>query len=408
MNIFHWLFGSNSLFSKWFGYYKPHAPTPPPVPVPPPPVEPPAPHTGEYGKITRDGLAFKTEDGKVWSWRGMTGFLLYQRWLEKKEGIDPLIENWMTASGLSKVSPNVIRVFGMVNSFSHWWPQEHPDYFDQLRPFVDHLWNKYGLRVEFVIFADTGEIMPDVNEQNAHAERVVETLKDAPNVFIEIANEPSAHVNMPGGDARAYELCQRVRNRGLLIASGAGDGQNAGDYVTPHTPRDEEWPRKAKDVLDVRDVSGKPTVGDEPIGFAEVEKPGSRATSATDAAYYAAAAALMGAGSTFHSDCGVNTVMLEPVQAKALAAWMAAASWVPSDAQLSPYMRGGSIPGCNWVGESVCAHDDARELRSFGKIIGNEAWVVQIRTDRTAPSPCSGWVIDSAGPSVGLTKFYRG
>ena len=76
------------------------------------------------------------------------------------------------------------------------------------------------------------------------------------------------------------------------------------------------------------------------FGFAEVANGDRRSDSVEDAAYFAATAALMGAGSTFHSDGGILSQLWGPVQAAAARAWFDAAKWVPVEAQLWPYQRG--------------------------------------------------------------------
>jgi hypothetical protein len=88
------------------------------------------------------------------------------------------------------------------------------------------------------------------------------------------------------------------RKPGVLMASGAYDIENgflcALDYVTIHNPRDDEWPRKAKDALDIRDGfdgyagAHRPVVSDEPIGADENNKPGSRSNVPDDFFYFGA------------------------------------------------------------------------------------------------------------------------
>ncbi len=246
---------------------------------------------GEKGRIHIDGLVFRDEAGAIWGWRGATSFLLYQLWLMGgAAAVDPTIADWMSLRN----RPNVLRWLGMVNSFSRLHPQDWPEYYDELQPFQRHLWSRWQIRGECVIFADSGDIMPDAGDRERHAQRIVDALAGEPNVFIEVANEPSQHSNMPDGDEEAYALYLKVRRPGVMVATGAGDGQYAGDYVTVHTPRDGEpdwpWPRKARDLLDVRQIARVPCVADEPMGAAEVRINGKRDTAQTNFADYAAVA----------------------------------------------------------------------------------------------------------------------
>jgi hypothetical protein len=300
----------------------------------------------------------------------------------------------------------------MVNSFAHLWPQEHADYYDQLQPFARHLWSSWQIRFEFVIFADSGDIMPDAGQQNAHAWHVVTTLEGEPNVFFEIANEPSQHTNLPGGDARAFDIYNALKNPQVMIATGAGDGNFPGDYVTLHPPRGDDWPRHLRDELDCRDIAHVPCVSDEIMGAAEVAIPGKRDTNPRNFADAAAVGQLEGAGSTFHCEAGINGTALPPVQTSCAVAFFAAAAWVPPQTQIEPFMRGSLNCVCCWTyapgdAPSPCQHDDAIETRSYGKIIEPQCWVTQVQTQRAAPTPCAGWAVDAPGPSVGLTVFRR-
>lgn len=365
--------------------------------------------TGERGAVRVDGPRFARADGSTFQWRGTDGFLLYQRWLEAGAGIEPVVQDWLTCGGLcaAPAAPNVVRVLGMVTSFSHFWPQEHPDYYDQLRPFADHLWTAFHLRLEFVIFADAQLIMPDPLVEQLHAQRVHAALATAENVFLEVANEPFK--NLPGGGAQAAAIGRLLQGRGPPVASGDYDDPAATrlDYITVHTPRDAEWPRKAKDLIDIPGLR-PPVVGDEPMGFAEAERPGARSTSSRDAGDYAATCALFAAGCTFHSDAGLAYAPYGPVQAAAAAEFFRSLAFAPADAAQAPYGRGSEAPGCSWTPDpdGPVAHDDALELRSFRKVVAGEAYVVQVRTRRAQASPCPGWRV-VAEPRPGLARLAR-
>jgi hypothetical protein len=367
---------------------------------------------GQTGRITINGLVFRDSGGAVWPWRGATCFLLYQLWLiGGPAAVDPVLADYLSL----QPGPNTMRVLGMVDSFARLHPQDWPNYYDQLQPFAQYLWSHWQVRFEFVIFADSGDILPDAGDRERHAQRVVDTLAGEPNVFFEVANEPSQHSNLPGGDAEAYDLYLKIRRPGVMVATGAGDGYYAGDFVTVHTPRDsDQWMRRAKDLLDVRLIANVPCVADEPMGAAEQAIDGKRDTEPRNFADYAATAQLEGAGSTFHSDSGILSRPLQPVQRSCAVAFFAAAAWVPPLCQVEPFMRGEERGdgGCHWTyapGEAPapCHHSDDIELRSYGKIIEPQCWVTQVKTQRPAPDPCPGWAIDAPGPSVGLTVFRR-
>jgi hypothetical protein len=351
-------------------------------------------------------MVFKNEQNAVWGWRGNTDFLLYQLWLTGgPAAVDPVLADRCSLSPC----PNNVRVFGMVNSFSRFHPGDYGErFYTELKPFARYVFSRWGMRIQFTIFADGGDCgFNNPADQDAHAIRVANEIYDEPNVFGQVANEPSQHVNLPGGDARAYEIYLLIKAPGRMISTGALDWEHPGDYIDQHPPRSEDWPRKANDLKDSREATGRPAVADEIMGAAEEFIDGKRDTNPRNFADFAAVAQMEGNGSTFHSDSGILSRPFQPVQRSCAQAFFAAAAWVPPDATLAPYIRGGSVPGCNWLGESICQHDDASEVRTYAKILGNNGWVCQVQTARLVPTPCPGWAVYQPGPSTGLTEFVR-
>lgn len=367
------------------------------------------------------GLRFVDGD-QTWVYRGFTDFLLYQKFLAHEDLTDILNER-------VEVGANTVRVLGMVTSFSHFHPQEHADYYSQLRPFADYL-ATFGLRVEFVVFADAQVIMPVWSEETAHLDRVMTALAGATNVFCEIGNENFK--NIPGGAATATALMHRVQGKylNLLVASGNYDLENingqyelaSGDYVTTHPERKPEWPRTSKDAYDLRDGFGcpigsidcipfggfhKPVTSDEGMGADEIDT-ASRSAQPDDFGYYAAECALAGAGCTFHSSDGVQSARLRPIQKRSAIAFFAAEQWVPVDAQLAPYQRGDANGG-DGVGGMPIEHFDAWALRTFCKQVGNEEYCVVIRPNRSWQLvPRNGWqVVGQSGPNGALIRLKR-
>jgi hypothetical protein len=365
---------------------------------------------GQTGRIHIDGLVFKDEQNAIWPYRGMTNFLLYQLWLMGgPAAIDPTMADYLSLNP----GPNTMRVLGMVNSFARLHPQDWGEtYYTELKPFARYLFSRWSCRFSFVFCADSADIMSDA-ELDAHIDRAAEIL-DEPNAFGEVANEPSQHSNLNGGDARAYAIYQRIKGPGRMIATGAGDGSYAGDWVTIHPPRSADWPRHLKDELDVRQIAHVPVVSDEIMGAAEVAIDGKRDTDPGNFADAAAVGQLEGAGSTFHSDSGILSRPLQPIQRSCAVAFFQAAAWVPAQTQIELFMRGEEQGdgGCHWTyapldAPAICHHSDDLETRSYGKIIEPQCWVTQVQTQRSQPTACAGWQADQSGPSQGLTRFRR-
>lgn len=335
------------------------------------------------GRISARDRAFRTPDGKPWTWAFMTEFLLLNDLLDGKD-ISPILDE-VTALGA-----NGVRVVGM----AHWIPLNERgqrdftpanyggQYLTGLGQLADLLKDR-GLYLEFTALADAQLLMPDPQTQRAFLQQVAAVLSFKDNVFLEHCNEPFKNG------------CERELQMGrlpyvVLQASGAYDVQETPtkwtldpvfDYVTSHPPRDDEWARKAHDAMDIRDGFGSngkdfagvqvPVVLDEPIGAADVAVGGRRANDPNLFREFGAGCALFGAGCTFHSNAGVATKPLSDIQAAAARGFFAGINAVSSDAQLWRYNRGG-------LGGMPITHSDDLALRTFAKLSGNTAYVAVI------------------------------
>lgn len=323
---------------------------------------------------------------------------------------------------------NLVRVLGMVDSFEHFYPQEHPEYYTRLRPFADMLASR-GLRMEFVPFADALIIMPSESQREEHANRVIEALAHHPAVFIEPANEPGHGDQI--SEEEAHTLGLRMQGQGIPIATSIWaesipEGTTAVptlDFGTHHPDRGDEWPRFCRALDEVCKGWGwpdgtsfaglhVPMVGDEPMGAAETDQPGRRSNVPSDFREYANGCALMGAGATFHSDDGIDSVVWGPKQRECALAFFAGLSYVPVECQLAPYQRGGAGGGSG-VGNMPIVHYDLNEntdpgaLRSYAKLDkdGNE-YALAIRATVPDLVPRDGWRLVEQ-PFRGIGKLTR-
>lgn len=355
------------------------------LPPPPPPIV----SAGEQGAVVAAAMAFKN-NGYLWGWYGFSDFALFQRFLHG-EDITPQLKQRVS------VGANTLRVFAMFNAagigaasgLGELRPATYADYYARLGSFLD-LTASFGLRVELVALADAQDLLPRFEDQRTHLEQVAAVLFTHPLTFLEVCNEPFKN----GCDVERLE--PTARTAGVPYALGTYDvaaGQESiahGQYLTLHTERKAEWPRTARALGELRDGFDVfrgvhvPVVGDEPTGFAEVARGDSRSATPEDGRYFAATAALMGAGSTFHSDDGIASRLLGPVQLEAAREWFAAARWVPVDAQFSAYQRGAAGGGAG-VGDMPIEHHDLDEgvtpaaLRSFCKNALGFEWCTRIR-----------------------------
>jgi len=365
-----------------------------PIPIPPiPPIEPPTP-VPSISEVRVDGLVFRNKDNSIFPYRGVSAFLLLRRLLEGDvAGVKSYCDYW------SKLGYTVLRVFSQVNWTGSPGPGLYPiDYSSNYWATVDKLFTiaaGYNLHVEFVhhTFAYDLDAMA---QWSASCTKATVLHK---NVFEEIANEPPRN----GIDISA--LLGKINTS--LFKNPWSTGQYdpttlpAGTYCTPHTPRDNEWPRKAKNLLEYRQGGGpeaptdpamqRPIVADEPMGAGEVDIPGRRSTNKLDFYTYAALSQLYGAGSTFHHEDGLNANLPGPIQAECASFFAKGAQAIWTDAQLGQYTRVG-------LSSSPIEEDDT--LRTYGMILGKLAIFVRVRPNAPLASAKlkPGWVITSSDP----------
>lgn len=130
---------------------------------------------------------FVTENGRRQFLRGVTSFLIYKRFLDG-EDLRPLL------SQLQGLGCNMVRLFGMVTSFSHWHPQDYfgRGYYERIPEFMD-LAASFGQYVLWTPCADTQQIMPTGWLQ--HMQLTLQQLKPVKNKLISFVNEQGQHEN---------------------------------------------------------------------------------------------------------------------------------------------------------------------------------------------------------------------
>lgn len=157
-----------------------------------------------------------------------------------------------------------------------------------------------------------------------------------------------------------------------------------------------------------------PCVDDEPMGCAEVARPGSRVSGPpSDFRQAGAGYQMFGAGGTFHSDDGVTSSIWQPTQRACAEEFFYGMAFMPPEAQLGAYQRGaseadggGTGPG---VGDMPIVHYDLNEphdpaaLRSFCKRANGFEWCDRIRP-RGATEARRGCTVESE-PRDGLIKL---
>lgn len=393
------------------GYIPPVPPPPPTGPVPPapppgdptdpggPPVPagPPGPSTGPFappqtgsGNLRINGKLFYTPGGSVYYWRSCTDFLLLKKHLDG-EDITPILAD-RTAAGA-----HMVRVLGMCVNIADFNPANYPNYLIDLPGFMDLL-AANGLDCEFVVFADAQALAPfdTALEQQEWLGQVRDALLGKPNVVLELVNE---------GFKNGVNYLNHTRPTGILSCADSDQKPDdypatpPWDYATLHTPRDAEWPRKAKNAMEVADILGRPAICDEPMGADEVNIPGSRSNVPNDFFDYAAVAMLLAGGATFHSQDGVTSSLFRPTTLACANAFYAAINVIPENVLLGTYTRGP-------LSDCPIQHSDALALRTFARYTDHNACCVVVRPEPGWVAIAqAGWTIVGSGGPGGRVVF---
>lgn len=311
--------------------------------------------------------------GQPWRWKGVSAFPLCDRFAHG-EDIDAFLEAFARF--------NLLRVWDYVTWPDTGWESNTPDVW---LAFLEHVGAR-GFYVELTLLTDD-----DFTRIEPAKVLVREFAAGQPsNLVIEIGNEPRTHKHIDVAALRA--TCEAS---GFLFASGNNNVDEPwfGSYLTAHTPRDSEWPRKAHDLLEYYDGGGPgapsdpahhvPCVGDEPIRPDEATPAPGQPRSQygvplTDARAHYGALSLLGGGGTVHCECGKYGTLPQPYEREWIAAALEGLDAFPAAEPNNGYRR-----------------IDEHGATSRTYVVGNS--MVRIRpTTKTAPEP--GWTpIDPDG-----------
>jgi hypothetical protein len=295
--------------------------------------------------------------GQPWRWKGVTAFGLLNRFA-RGEDIGPFLADF---AGF-----NILRVWPYVEWGATGWDSPPPDV---TVAFLRRC-AAAGFYVELTLLTD------DAPRRIDEARELVAVLTGAKptNLVLEIGNEPTTHkaIYTPA----LKDVCEAS---GFLYSSGDYEDSRRffGSFLTTHTARDGEWPRRAHDLVEFYHGGGPndpsdpphpvPIVADEPI------RPDQAGFNDADFRAYFAAVSLLGAGGTFHFESGKYGQRPTPDERRIAAVVLDALNAYPADAPLGAYTR----PVEN-------------SLRTY--IVG--AHMARVRP--TGPPP-AGWQCDASG-----------
>lgn len=264
--------------------------------------------------ISIQGFDF-TVGGKLYKVKECSDFISFYRFL-KGEDITEVVKQ------RKQLGFDTLRVGGMFKNIVNFRPQDFSNFYSRLGDYATFL-DDLEMRFEFFIFADAQDVMPNIDSQRTHFNKVNEVLIGRANVFEELGNEY--------GDWRENDWSKNgfnpnnfMKPQGIMYSAGSGTGDVPPipiqqDYGTFHCRRDGEEKYFAKCIADIAD-SGviyygwdtypgmhKPWIHNEPKGFAEVRKSGSRSDSIREAYSMGWMGTRFDNGICYHSDQGIQS-----------------------------------------------------------------------------------------------------
>jgi hypothetical protein len=302
---------------------------------------------------------FALATGERWTAIECSDFQLFQRFLRNQD-IAPILAQ-RAALGF-----NLLRVSLTCDFMFTLHPSDYPAYFERLLAFVRVL-ARAGLRAELVVFMDATIVMPRQADQVEFFSMVVNTLQPvADQGLLELVNENDQRPNVI--DPRAFQ-----QPPGLLAAHGSNGSQAmpirpSWSYETFHTNDAPEWTRKVgHNAMEWSNGgvgfsgSGRPVLANENTRCPD------RFNSVPQAFDAAAAAALLCAGSCFHSVHGKFSELFDDAELACAQAWVAGARSVPLEFQDGSYRHRVDLEGPGI-------------LRAYDRVLADgQSFAVQIR-----------------------------
>ena len=252
-------------------------------------------------------------------------FQLYERYL-RGENISAVL------SDRRDLGFNTLRVWLLNTSVCTIQPKDFPAFYSSLGPFLD-LCDSYGLYVELTVFTQTETLMPSLAEQQAHYDQTVQAV-GARFCFIEGANEYDQHDNAFNENLNLWRPSGAIFD--LCRASMGADSwacEPVIDSTRYHSNDTDEWQRRcAHNGMEMGDAFGRPNVANENT------RPDRDPN--TQHHYDAAAgAALLSAGSCFHSESGKYSRVLTGIDQLCGQAWVAGAKSMDLSQRIYGYVH---------------------------------------------------------------------
>jgi hypothetical protein len=284
------------------------------------------------------GQFFALETGARWTGIEASDFNLLNRYLDG-EDIEPILHQ---RAGLGF---NLLRVWTLYDleaaGIGRLLLTDHPDLYARIPAFCDLL-AQHGLYVEFTAYTSTWDPQ--------HWGRLGAAVQGKTNVLLELVNEEAIPVNH-------IDLTLFAPIPGVLCSHGSNGSQDGPvtpywQYATFHTNGAPEEQRKVGH--NSMEIWNGPTITNETSRFPDVGM-WARHNDESEPAWLervrrlacdaAAGAALLAAGSCFHSARGKTSQLWQDAELEAAQAWAAGARSVDLECQRGPYLHRSDLEG---------------------------------------------------------------
>jgi len=289
--------------------------------------------SGTMPSLTIDGQFFRNH-GERWTGIQCSEFSLPKRYLEG-EDIRPLLDERVgigfNEMRLWLLNQSVVSGTGYPEGIH---PNQYPDFYERVRS-LSELLGSYGLVSEFTAFTSCVPLMPNVDDQVRHWERLQDALRGLPCVLLELVNE----WNWGHGENAPDRSLWSMRPAGILASSGSSTAdapppEPVWDYVLYHSNGLSQWQRKVgHNTMEPADTFRCPGSANENMRYPDDDSSPTRAYDA------AAGAALLCASACFHSQAGKYSRPFDSIERVAAQAWVDGARSVPLEFQAGRYVH---------------------------------------------------------------------
>ncbi|MEP7307133.1 MAG: hypothetical protein ABJA98_16595 [Acidobacteriota bacterium] len=303
------------------------------------------------------GAFFALETGERWTAVQCSDFALLARYLGGEDILPTLDQR--ASSGF-----NLLRVWTLFDI-----PQIGTltalDY-DRIPAFVG-LCADHGLYVEFTAY--TG-----INDPQHWSRLCQAALACRPRPLLELVNELDVNTNEPDAQGRVFNLALHKQAPAPLLSSHGSNGSQAvgvrpwWSYEEFHTNDASEWHRKTgHNAMELSEGTDSLAASRVPVLSNENTRFPDRCQSPQIAFDAAAGAALLCAGSAFHSVAGKLSVLWGDTELECARAWANGAKSVPLEFQIGKYVHPANLEG-------------ADDLRVYQRVLADgRAHTVRIR-----------------------------